>query len=267
MALEATLAGLALVFIAKTVLALQNHSQLEAIASPALQTRTTFNSAVTAKNHSYEHLPKLELFGSFKPKPASAIAITELPRTTVTATLTGIVSHPDNSQSLAIIKTGGNQQILKSGDSITNTQATIVSIHADRVVLSRNGRNEVLLLRPDDPDRVLANIRLPADKEASLQLRGSKNADNILSTVDEIINLAPVRDGDVLKGYRISSGRLGDAFERAGFQADDIAIAIDGYDMTSPQQALEMLEELELLEQVSVTVERDGQLHQIQLSI
>ena len=173
--------------------------------------------------------------------------------------MTGIVSHPDKHQSLAIIKTGNQQQILRAGDSIANTKASITSIHSDRIVLNRNGRSEALLLRPDEPDR----LRNKPEQLTTKPTRGHESA----TAVSQIIQLTSVREARDLKGYRISSGHLGDTFQRAGFKSNDIVVAIDGYDMTDPKQASEILRELQRLEQISITVERNGQLHQIQLAI
>ncbi len=259
--MEVVLAALTLILLVKMVLTLQQDSK----ANPNFSSVVKTIQPDMIKKSGYEHLSELKLFGQYtpEPEPTPEIELSALPRTTVSAALTGIVSHPDNNQSMAIIKVGNHQQILKSGDLIANTQATITHIHADRVVLNRNGRNEVLLLRPDEPNRPITTRQKLVSNKRPVPV----NTVDTVATINEIINLTPVREGNSLKGYRISSGPLSDAFQRAGFQADDIAIAIDGYDMTTPLQALEVLEELELLEQVSVTVERNGQLHQIQLSI
>lgn len=56
-------------------------------------------------------------------------------------------------------------------------------------------------------------------------------------------------------------------FKQAGFKPNDLAKSINGYDLTVMSQALEMMGQLSELTEVSVMIEREGQLVEIMFSL
>ena len=50
-------------------------------------------------------------------------------------------------------------------------------------------------------------------------------------------------------------------------QANDLVVAIDDYDLTNTDDAEEIISELEYTEEATFTVQREGQLHNFELSI
>ena len=56
-------------------------------------------------------------------------------------------------------------------------------------------------------------------------------------------------------------------FKQAGFQANDLAKSINGFDLTDMGQALEVMAQLPELTEMAVMVEREGQLVEIMFSL
>ncbi|MNG36157.1 Type II secretion system protein C [compost metagenome] len=56
-------------------------------------------------------------------------------------------------------------------------------------------------------------------------------------------------------------------FNQLGFEANDLAVAINGADLRDNQQAQQILLQLPQLTAATVTVEREGQRHDITVSL
>jgi general secretion pathway protein C len=61
------------------------------------------------------------------------------------------------------------------------------------------------------------------------------------------------------QGYRVYPGRDRKQFAALGLRPGDLIKDIDGAALTDPQQAMEIFQNLGSADQVSVTVERNGQ--------
>ncbi len=66
-------------------------------------------------------------------------------------------------------------------------------------------------------------------------------------------------EGGSLVGYRLKAAKNPELFQQAGFQNGDLAVAINGYDLTDMEQAMLASEELANQKQVSIEIERDGE--------
>jgi general secretion pathway protein C len=65
--------------------------------------------------------------------------------------------------------------------------------------------------------------------------------------------------GGQQQGYRVYPGRDRRQFAALGLRPGDLIKDIDGAALTDPQQAMQIFQSLGTAEQVSVTVERNGQ--------
>ena len=83
----------------------------------------------------------------------------------------------------------------------------------------------------------------------------------------DYINISPVRDGNLIKGYKVNPGKKPELFEEAGLQADDLVIELNGVDLTDITQALGLMKEFPTMTEMSLTVDRDGELNELFISI
>ena len=239
---------------------------------------SVFSVAALKKNQAvdsnqYIQLQELQLFG--KPVITQAalvksepVNVEQIPVSQLRAKVTGLVAHADASRALAVIDNGGRQKTYQIGDDIYKSSATIESILWDRVIINNRGKQEALLLYPNDPESRSQSVRKQATTSPVSNLKALRQ--QVLTnpaSLAEMVSISPVRSGGELKGYRINPKQYQQLFTSAGLKPNDLATAINGYDLTDPAQAMEVLNQLKSLDQVALTVERQGQLYQIDLSL
>lgn len=228
------------------------------------------------------------LFGEAKDEvePVEVVPqVTEAPETSLNVILTGVVASSNSERSSAIIESQGKQQTYGIGDKIRSTSAVLAEIHADRIILRHRGRLETLMLDGFDYDKPSANMttnrqaknkavprkstparRINKRDQASLRKQIANSREAILKDpgkITDYLRISPVRKQGQLVGYRLNPGKDRALFTQAGFKANDLAVSLNGYDLTDLGQSMEVMAELATMTDVSITVDRDGQLIEI----
>ncbi|OMQ20070.1 type II secretion system protein GspC [Serratia oryzae] len=212
---------------------------------------------------------RFNLFGTAAPSSApAATAVSDsslhnAPPSALKINLTGIVASPTPAHSIAIIAKDSKQFSLGIGDNTPGYDAKIAAIFADRVVINYQGRYESLLLFGDASP---AAAKAPSEKKASagqLKAQLQKQPQNILT----YLNISPVMVDNKLTGYRLNPGVQGELFQQVGLRENDLAVALNGLDLRDAQQAQQALKQLPELSELNLTVERDGQLHDIYVAL
>ncbi|MGI1946035.1 type II secretion system protein GspC [Shewanella glacialipiscicola] len=236
-------------------------------------------------------LASLQLLGLFgkadtqsdRPKVAAVETITDAPKTSLSIQLTGVVASTTDQKGLAVIESNGSQETYSLGDKIKGTSASLKEVYADRIIITNAGRYETLML-----DGLVYTSQSPANqqlqqaksnttvnridqrKNAEVSQELAESRTELLadpSKITDYIAISPVRQGDAVAGYRLNPGKDANLFKQAGFKANDLAKSINGYDLTVMSQALEMMSQLSELTEVSIMVEREGQLVEIMFSL
>ena len=221
-------------------------------------------------SQAYPELASLHLFGA-PPAPeaetANNIDPDSVPRSRLSARITGIVASSMSERSLAIINFRSEDRTYRIGDSLNGANAEVVDIYPDRVIVRNNGQLEALLLYPNNPDQRTAArpASAPAGTKADIKELSEELRSNPTS-IAELISISPVRRDGKLAGYRINPRSRPDLFNAAGLQNNDIALSINGIDLTNNMEAMKLMQELPNLDQISLTIERQGQIYQIDLS-
>ena len=70
-----------------------------------------------------------------------------------------------------------------------------------------------------------------------------------------------------LQGWRLNPGRDPRTFAAIGLQPNDLAIAMNGMDLTDSAQAMNAINQLAELESLSLTVLREGQRYDINFAL
>ena len=206
------------------------------------------------------------IFGEAKPEDeivAPPVADYEnLAETRLSLTLKGTLASPIETNSIAIISDSSNEEkVYGVGDTVTQG-ATLHSVHADRVVLNRSGTLEVLKLPREFPQgttQVRRNTttvsRAAAASPQSIQNVVTQN----VTKLADVIRPTPYYVSGQMQGYRVYPGRDRKQFAALGLRPGDLIKDIDGAALTNPQQATQIFQGLGDKDQVSVTVERNGQ--------
>lgn len=176
--------------------------------------------------------------------------------------LKGTISSDPTQESIAIIADGRNEEkIYKIGDSVTSG-ASLHAVYVDRVVLNENG----ILRKLDLPKEFLATTTRPVRRNATTITRAAENPTSIQSVVAQnisrladVIRPTPYFVDGQIQGYRVYPGRNRAQFAALGLRPGDLVKDIDGQSLTDQAQAMQIFESLGTAEEVSVTVERNGQ--------
>ncbi|AHE99800.1 type II secretion system protein GspC [Thioalkalivibrio paradoxus] len=204
----------------------------------------------------------LPLFGELgvPAEPAPVVA----PETQLRLRLVGLMAGDHPERGWAIIAEGGGQERLYTvGDTIAG-QARLHQIHADRVILERNGRLETLRLpradgtssaRADAPPRAPAAA---APERAQPSVQRSEWLDNPERLMQAVQARPVIRSGE-LHGVEVRPVRNAREFREAGLQAGDVITSVNGIPLSAIDDIERLLQELAGQSQVDVVLERDGQ--------
>lgn len=184
--------------------------------------------------------------------------------------LKGTIAATASDKAVAIIADGNNEEkIYLIGDAVTSG-AKLHAVYADRVVLDENG--------------VLTNLKLPKDfpqgtspvmsrRNTTFAPRATTSTQSIqqvvaqnVSRLADVIRPTPYFVNGQQQGYRVYPGRNREQFAALGLRPGDLIKDIDGQALNDPTQAMQIFQSLDDAEQVSVTVERNGEAQVIVLS-
>ena len=155
-------------------------------------------------------------------------------------------SEKSEEEALAIIKDKGKkrQDLYREGDTIQG--AVIKRILRGKVILRVGGKDEILTIEESAASRTVNR----SEMQESL-----KNIHELLSQA----RIRPYfRDGKA-DGLAISNIKPGSFFAKLGLKNGDIVQGIDGRDIRSPDDVLEVYERLRSGSQVALQIIRDGE--------
>ncbi|MCW8995943.1 MAG: type II secretion system protein GspC, partial [Psychromonas sp.] len=170
----------------------------------------------------------------------------------------------------AIISYRSKQDSYFIDSKIAGTAAVVSKIYEDRVILDVDGVLQTLML--DGLDRLKqqeSNQAKAVERLSSEVVDIDIDRAAILkdpSKLTDYIRISPYREGDKVLGYRLQPGKDRTLFDQAGLQDGDLAIELNGVDLTDSKQAFSLMRELPTMTEVSITVERNGQLHELYLT-
>ena len=243
--------------------------------TPILSGKSSANSVDLSR------LKQLDLFGQYDAEQSSqqdnvtSTQITDAPKSSLSIQLTGVVASTIEKEGLAVIASGGTQATYSIGDKIKGTSASLKDVYADRIIITNAGRYETVMLDGLKFTTDIANnkpiqsasrgktkkIDKSRDREVSADL--AKTRQEVLADPNKItdyLSISPKTVKGQLQGYRLNPGKDRKLFSEAGFKPNDLAKSLNGYDLTDISQALEVMSQLPELTQVSIIVEREGQL-------
>jgi|GEM_PF-238718 len=233
-------------------------------APPAQMSRTA--PAATAVN--IQNIANAHLFGEADPEeviapPQENIETFEnLAETRLNLSLKGTIASADQGASIAIIADAGNEEKIYLIRDMVAPGTTLHAIYADRVVLNRGGILEILKLPKETPSGTAA-IRRNTTTISRTATTNSQSIQNVVTQnvtrLADVIRPTPYYVSGQMQGYRVYPGRDRNQFAALGLRPGDLIKDIDGAALTNPQQATKIFQDLGEKDQVSVTVERNGQ--------
>tara|TARA_B110000114_G_scaffold149476_1_gene159917 strand:- start:146 stop:1072 length:927 start_codon:yes stop_codon:yes gene_type:complete len=258
----------------------------EQISSQSVKTSTNMQDK-TQVAVSIGGLEKLHLFGVYNALPSvKAIEMQDAPETRLNLILSAAVASDDLSASAAIIEYNRSQETYGIGDTIIGTKATLEQVLTDRVIIKQLGRMETLMLDGmnyeklsiSPPNEVKTQEKRKESTSTVIDMRKNKQLSQQASTLKEdlfkdpgkitdYLRIVPKRNGGNILGYRLMPGKKPDFFNSSGLKLGDVALEMNGFDLTVPSEAAQAMMALRQNNEVSLLVKRDDGITEILFSI
>ncbi|MGF1743878.1 type II secretion system protein GspC [Vibrio minamisatsumaniensis] len=256
--------------------------QLAWFIEPVEQTLVPWQAAASSSSSpqamlDISSLQQSNLFGAYNPTTPTVVeqqVIQDAPKTRLNLILVGAVASSNPKLSLAVIANRGTQATYGINEEIDGTRAKLKAVFVDRVIINNSGRDETLMLEGIEYKRLA--VSAPAPPRASSSVRGNNPASaeqkldqikaKILQDPQQIfqyVRLSQVKRDDKVMGYRVSPGKDSELFNSVGLQSGDIATQLNGQDLTDPAAMGNIFRTISELTELNLTVERNGQQHEV----
>jgi general secretion pathway protein C len=201
-----------------------------------------------------------------------------LPVTPLNLRLVGVFFVEQGDRALALIAEGNNlERGYRPGEPLPGG-ALLERIQRDHVIVSRNGRSEVLNLPKSSeviqsstpplepaPPVGIESPAEPASSRESPAIDASAVADRLRGeatvrpqALEDIAFVSPYVQNGQFVGFRLRPGRDAQLLRQLGLNSGDVITEINGSRLNSPVQGLAMLQAVLNADQVEVRVLRNG---------
>ncbi|MCW8331067.1 type II secretion system protein GspC [Photobacterium sp. SDRW27] len=249
-----------------------------ATAPSPWQAKTVSVSASNGSGFQVSDVLGMNLFGRYQqnaPVVKKQPVKQDAPETQLNLTLVGVVASSNPQSSLAVITHRGKQNTYGLNEAIEGTRATLQAVYVDRVIIRNRGRDETLML--DGVKFSKEQQRSAPVKSAPKSSPSTRPSSDLGKIKQEIlekpqtlfsyIRLSQVKRDGELVGYRVNPGKERALFDAVGLKANDLAVSLNGNDLTDPTVMAKLWTELSQATDFTLTVEREGQLHDIYIEL
>ncbi|XPF92659.1 type II secretion system protein GspC [Colwellia sp. RE-S-Sl-9] len=251
-------------------------------------------SKSATRSISLSGIHSLNLFGLYNESTTveEAEEVEDAPETSLNLTLTGVVPSSQEDRSAAIIENNGAQEIYVIDETINGTRAVLKGVFNDRVHIRHSGRLETLMLDGFDYNESKKPIKVSKRKEkttisgpllpsnspqrvdqrdnAELTKQAQALRDDISEDpgkITDYLKIGPKRANGQIVGYQLMPGKNPEFFKSSGLKSGDVAIQMNGYDLSQPSEAAQALRALKQEREVSLLLDRNGDITEILFSI
>lgn len=249
------------------------------------------NNKNTSKTFDVSTIQSLHLFGQYNESEVEMAdeAFSDVPETSLNLTLSGLVASDHKAIAAAIIENKGEQETYGIGEIIKGTRASLEQVLMDRVLIKQSGRLETLMLDGFDYNQPIKTaVNKPVTKkgrvgprstqkgvvdqrENAALTRNAKELRNELSTdptkMSDYLRISPKRKDGNIVGYSLRPGKKPEFFKLSGLKSGDVAVEMNGYDLTATTQAMQAMVEMKEARDISLLIDRQGSLTEILISL
>ncbi len=231
--------------------------------------------AAIESESAYAVIAERDVFNAVKHVGSSAgeSAPETFKRTDLNVKLWGTALAQDPAASFAIIEdqAARRQLLYRVGDAVLEV-ATLTRVEWDRVILTRDGVEEVLEISSARASgSTPAAGAAPAAAASGERIR--KTADNkfvvdrreleqTVQNINEVFTQARavpyMQDGKTI-GFRVFAIKPGSVFEKIGLQNGDVVQRVNGVELTDPTKAISLFTELQNEGHIAVDLQRNKQ--------
>jgi general secretion pathway protein C len=112
--------------------------------------------------------------------------------------------------------------------------------------------------RPDKTDDLEQHIKKTGDNSFAVEQAGVDKALGDLSSLATQARIVPAFEGGEAVGFKLFSIRPGSLYSKIGIQNGDVISRINGYELNSPDKALEVYQKLKDAKEITVDLKRRG---------
>jgi len=224
--------------------------------------------------------PSKSVSASIEPAQQTTAQEADIPRTELKLTLSGTAVAEDPMYSFAVIRDdqqGGKQKLLQIGNKIQG--AELRSIFWRKVILMRDGREEMLVMKEPEGGSSASRVRQPDRRTESSAVRKVDDEnyvvdrdefEKMISNVNRFMTQLRVRPYFINgkpAGYMVSDIRNGSVIEELGIQNGDILKSVNGAPVTRPEQAFAAYQQLNQEAELTLEIQRNLQTHVLNYQI
>jgi len=229
---------------------------MQAVSAPS---GTTADVQAIADNHMFG-----EADAEAAPAPVAAVDDNLSDTQLTNLVLKGTIASTIPEFSVAIIADrNAEQKVYVIGDTVASG-ATLHAVYRERVVLNESGSLTNLRIPSEFPQGQASTSR--RNTNTTRRATNSQNAQSIqnvvsqnLASLSDVIRPTPYAVDGQQTGYRVYPGRNRQQFAALGLRPGDLIKDIDGQPLSDPTQAMQVFQSLGTAEQVTVTLERNGE--------
>lgn len=219
-------------------------------------------------------LQNSHLFGRYQADVVAPVAkpkLEDAPKSRLNLVLVGVVTSSDAGKSLAVVAKGGKQATYGINEVIVGTQAKVVQVQADRIIVDNSGRNETVML---EGIKYSTPVQRAAQTSPALSANTKDKLEQIRAEITkdpkqifQYVRMSQMKqDGEVV-GYRLSAGKSRELFDSVGLKNGDVATHLNGQDLRNAAAMGEIFSHLSELTELNLTVERNGQPYDIYIEL
>lgn len=224
----------------------------------AVDQRGATAAPMAVRKPSPQEMAQWHLFGEVQVINVGAAAETA-PQTSLALSLRGVIASRDKKNARAIIADSSGNEQFYAIDTPLPGGAALKEIHADKVILLRDGRYETLLLPKDETSgegAPGAAMSMPNSDAAMQEFRDAAMSNP--QSLMERVRPMPVSEGGKFIGYRFMPNEDPGFLARFGMEPNDIVTSVNGMSLDNPAKGMQVLNSLKTEGEVRVDTVRNG---------
>ena len=218
---------------------------------------------------SLQNLLRYPLFRSASIPTTQGSAFIDAPKTSLKLKLVGLMYSADKNQARAIIESQEDGARSFATRERVADNAEIYSIEPDRVILMHAGRQEVLMLNPEQKpssnptDTGNQPINDPSKNQASTESQSASrqylaNAPKNTAELMRDFSATPVMEKGELLGFRLKAVRNPEIIKGWGIDPNDVITAVNGISLNSPGTVMVLYDKLKKQREFEITLNNGG---------
>jgi general secretion pathway protein C len=225
-------------------------------------------SSGKAEPESLQNVLRYPLIRSESMSASGGAAASDQPITSLNLKLVGLMYSPDKDQARAIIENPEDGASSYSIHERVADNAEIYSIEPDRVILLHAGRQEALMLDPEQESATApgttdqpANERPAGQASANPGTAPGQSSANSPRKLDDVMrdfSATPVMEDGNLVGFRLAALRDPKILNDWGIDSSDVITAVNGMPLNSQGRVMFLYNKLKKEGEIELTLDNGG---------